>query len=74
MTLTEAKAIVKTNKVGKGCKLTGVSNKLEIHYPGWLIATEQQANDIAKVKELFAGNMINIGRAAGNKVCVNIWL
>jgi hypothetical protein len=71
-TLETAKEILKQNKIGKGCKLTFVSNKIFIGYPVWKVLNGTFAKEVNLVKSLF-NTPINVARQ-GNSGGINIWL
>jgi len=73
MTTTEAKRILTENKIGKGCKISYVSNKVFINYSIGKFLNGSFAKDVQAVKESFAGMQLNISRL-GNTGGINIWL
>lgn len=72
--------IIKSNKIGKGCKIEVSYNKLFIKYPigktigeYWKNIPSQYTVEIAKVKELLPGCGVNCYKYRGSGG-INIWM
>lgn len=72
-TLAEVLEALKSNKIGKGCKHSHVSNKVYIAYPIHKTINGQYSQELKAVRDLFPLNSIQ-GYCMQNKGGINIWI